>query len=414
MSPNWENIFINNQPDQTVYEITLNNPDQIFQTSKTLDKGSEKMYRNKNDIRLLIFKDKRTNHILYGAYLSIINEASSSNINLIKYKAYQNLTGKILYYNIDGSFANGWNYINGAVKNQISLSNEAAYINSNFDKLAQLSNDNYGNGRLQKESSDPCLTGIPDYGISCVGTDAYMQCSYYITGYTYINNCGGGGGLIGDTGGYTPTPIGQPHNGGGGGNSNNSNRDIIDSVQNPCIKAQLALAKSAKTTIRNMLNNEFGTNNFNERDIFFYDITTLPDTTAGTTHGNSAYSFIINLNKNTLPQRSKEYILSTIYHEVLHAYMDTQIGKDSSGKYLISNQHETMANNYILLMTGALKIAFPNLGDRDAWALSWGGLEETPFYTTMLSVTEQAEIQNLNERHKKATDANLRHGTYCN
>jgi hypothetical protein len=208
--------------------------------------------------------------------------------------------------------------------------------------------------------------------------------------------------------------MGSGGGGGTGGNGGDAVFEIKDSVQNDCIKAQLSHAQTAKTTIRNMLNDEFGTNNFNDRDIVFYDITTLPDIVAGTTHGNNAYSFIINLNENTLPQRSKEYILSTIYHEILHAYMDTQLGKDASGNYLISNQHQTMADKYVFLMTGALKVAFPNLSDRDAWALSWGGLEDTPFYKTKLSEVERLEIQNLMNRHRKNTDANLRHGTYCN
>ncbi|MBT2564263.1 hypothetical protein J7E50_16585 [Pedobacter sp. ISL-68] len=208
--------------------------------------------------------------------------------------------------------------------------------------------------------------------------------------------------------------MGSGGGGGTGGNGGEAVFEIKDSVQNDCIKAQLSHAQTAKTTIRNMLNDEFGTNNFNDRDIVFYDITTLPDTVAGTTHGNSAYSFIINLNENTLPQRSKEYILSTIYHEILHAYMDTQLGKDASGNYLISNQHQTMADKYVFLMMGALKVAFPNLSDRDAWALSWGGLEDTPFYKTKLSEAERVEIQNLMDKHRKSTAANLRHGTYCN
>ena len=163
-----------------------------------------------------------------------------------------------------------------------------------------------------------------------------------------------------------------------------------------------------------MLNNEFGSNNYNDRDITFYDTNTLPDTIVGTTHGENAYSFIINLNKNTLPEKSEEYILSTIYHEILHAYMDTQIGKDATGKYLIANQHETMADSYVLLMTGALQIAFPNISAKDAWALSWGGLEDTPFYNTKLTAEQKIEIKSINERHKKSSDANLRHGSYCN
>ena len=73
-----------------------------------------------------------------------------------------------------------------------------------------------------------------------------------------------------------------------------------------------------------------------------------------------------------------------------------------------------MADKYVFLMTGALKVAFPSISDRDAWALSWGGLEDTPFYKTKLSEAERVEIQNLMDRHRKSTSANLRHGTYCN
>ncbi len=69
--------------------------------------------------------------------------------------------------------------------------------------------------------------------------------------------------------------------------------------------------------------------------------------------------------------------------------------------------------NYVL-GGRALNIAFPGISDRDAWALSWGGLEDTPFYKGKLSTNERLEIQNLMDRHRKGMAANLRHGTYCN
>jgi len=275
-------------------------------------------------------------------------------------------------------------------------------------------------GGPEKISQTCNIYGYGVYGSICFELQgSYEQCFPKLLGYSYSISCsGGGGGQYQENdveyGDGSPDPYfdcngdmnGSAYIAGCGCIGGNTGisvcpKEIKDSVSNPCIKAQLAHALNAKTTIRNMLNDEFGTNNFNDRDIVFYDVKTLPDTVAGTTHGNSAYSFIINLNGNTLPETSNEYILSTIYHEILHAYMDTQIGKDASGKYLISNQHQTMANNYILLMTGALKIAFPNINDRDAWALSWGGLEDTPFYMTKLTPSERSEIQNLIGRHKK-------------
>ncbi|WP_157258189.1 hypothetical protein [Pedobacter ginsenosidimutans] len=43
-----------------------------------------------------------------------------------------------------------------------------------------------------------------------------------------------------------------------------------------------------------------------------------------------------------------------------------------------------MTNKYVTLMTGALKIAFPNISDQEALGLSWGGLQGTNLYTTKL------------------------------
>ena len=219
-------------------------------------------------------------------------------------------------------------------------------------KLKNLNLKLYGNGKVMMNSPVTCdymPTAI--YGESCTGVSGYMHCVPYVKGYDYLLVCTGGDG--GGGGGFEPPPGGPGGNGtptdppnydcagvangsayndpkcgciGGTTGKTECPKEIIDSVKNDCIKAQVSLSQNAKTTIRNMLNDEFGANNFNDRDIVFYDITTLPDTISGTTHGNSAYFFIINLNENTLPQRSKEYILSTIYHEILHAYMDTQIG----------------------------------------------------------------------------------------
>jgi hypothetical protein len=205
-------------------------------------------------------------------------------------------------------------------------------------------------------------------------------------------------------------------NTGGGGDDNNidkGEKKIIDNVQDSCIKAQLLNALSAKTTIRDMLNKEFGGNDFLDKDIIFQDVTTLADTIMGTTLGENESSFLISLNKNVLPQMSQEFILSTFYHEILHAYLNTKLTKDVSGKYIIIDHHQTMATNYISLMTGALKIAFPRIEDKDAWALSWGGLEKTSFYNTKLKPDQRKEIEAIMEKHKKSASEKLRHGTYC-
>ncbi len=191
-------------------------------------------------------------------------------------------------------------------------------------------------------------------------------------------------------------------------------KEIRDSVQNPCIKDQLNLARTAKTTILNMLNNTFGgTIQFEDLSLTFKDITTLSNTIDGTMQRLSGIEYEISLNKNKLPNASKEYILATIYHEILHAFIESKLVKGSDGKYVITDQHQQMATDYVTLMTGALQVAFPNLSNNEAWALSWGGLEKTPFYTTKLTNTQRTQINDLNNKHKDklATD---KLGTYCN
>ncbi|WAC41204.1 hypothetical protein [Pedobacter sp. SL55] len=193
-------------------------------------------------------------------------------------------------------------------------------------------------------------------------------------------------------------------------------REIRDSVQNPCIKAQLNLALTAKTTILNMLNNTFGgTVEFEDLSLTFKDVTNLPDSISGDAKRWSATSieFEIRLNKNKLPTYSNEYTLSTIYHEILHAYLYSKLTKGLDGKYNISTQHEDMADNYLILMIGALKIAFPNISNQEAWALSWGGLEKTNLYSTKLTQTQKEIIADINRRHTNKPAAD-KQGTYCN
>lgn len=191
-------------------------------------------------------------------------------------------------------------------------------------------------------------------------------------------------------------------------------REIKDSVQNPCLKAQLNLALNAKSTIREMLNNTFGgTVQFEDLDLIFRDPTNLAANIDGTMQRLSGIEFEIKLNQNRLPNASKEYIVSTIYHEILHAYLESKLTRGSNGLYIITDQHQDMATQYVTLMSGALKIAFPNLSNNEAWALSWGGLESTPFYTTKLTDAQRTAIQNLNNRHKNKL-ASDKLGAYCN
>ncbi len=92
---------------------------------------------------------------------------------------------------------------------------------------------------------------------------------------------------------------------------------------------------------------------------------------------NGNYDFLgssIHLNKDVLSTSSQEYIAATIMHEALHAYMDYQ------GIDIGDEQHKAMAAKYINTMATDLKNMFPTLTNDAAYALAWGGLENTSTY----------------------------------
>lgn len=183
-------------------------------------------------------------------------------------------------------------------------------------------------------------------------------------------------------------------------------KEIRDSTNNDCIKAQLDLAKNVNTKILIMMNTVFGQTVPQESlTLTFYDVTNLPDTIMGNQRRGSTKSrhFEIKLNENRLPSTSQEYILATIYHEVLHAYMEASLSKTVNGLYISGSGHDEMASKYVALMTGALTVAFPDISLKDAWALSWGGLEKTTLYNQLLTPAEKSEIESLNRQYSDKT-----------
>jgi len=436
-SPDFTKPFVSFKDGLQITEFKFDTPNKLVFDNGTSTDAEKESALDRTEIRMLFLNSIGSKSINKAAFMVIVGKYKED-LAKVHYKDFSQFSGRIIFYHSNGTLANGYKIENGNVLKSFGKASlkPNELLNLKLRNQAKIGINRIASGAklMLYDINSNCFEFVTTSEQACVSFNATrsflnktgveeskrqklmvgndMYCKWMISGEYVGSECQSSGNDGGYNGGSGNT--GGQEGGGSGSGGDNSNKEIIDSVKNPCIKAQLANAVSAKSTIRNMLNNEFGSNNYNDRDITFYDTNTLPDTIVGTTHGENAYSFIINLNKNTLPEKSEEYILSTIYHEILHAYMDTQIGKDATGKYLIANQHETMADSYVLLMTGALQIAFPNISTKDAWALSWGGLEDTPFYNTKLTAEQKIEIKSINERHKKSSDANLRHGTYCN
>ena len=101
---------------------------------------------------------------------------------------------------------------------------------------------------------------------------------------------------------------------------------IIDFLTNPCAKALVDKAPTLANDIATLLNNTFGMNS--NVNITFYN-KSLGNTTdvaetrcSGSPDGkNSTLNCDVYLNDDIISDASQEYILATIYHEVVHAFL---------------------------------------------------------------------------------------------
>lgn len=172
---------------------------------------------------------------------------------------------------------------------------------------------------------------------------------------------------------------------------------IILEIDTPCIEEQVlkAINNHFKSKITHLIWNAFGqSENFhiqiNDEDFGndLVDGDVFPSVSGGTV------TFMVSLNTGALSSASKEYIIATVFHELLHAYMG-YLDIDASSNTL---DHENMADNYLNLLTNAL-IEHYNISHTDAMHLSWGGLQETNKWSK-LSQSQKNQIIQTNGEFK--------------
>ncbi|MBC9914322.1 hypothetical protein [Chitinophaga varians] len=112
-------------------------------------------------------------------------------------------------------------------------------------------------------------------------------------------------------------------------------------------------------------------------------------TGSGIDGSNGGGVLYINLNADLLPKASKEFIVTTLLHESLHAIMRVQGMSFSSP---LVNQHEKMASAYTDRIAAALNVIFPSISAKDRSDLSWAGLQETLQWTSQTLRDKTAEL----------------------
>ena len=129
--------------------------------------------------------------------------------------------------------------------------------------------------------------------------------------------------------------------------------NIINELKNPCAKALLDQAPNLNNDIARLMRNTFGTNN--NINVIFKEKNSLRGTTTSgeTTRLKSSESIIdieIGLNPDILNSATKEYILATMYHEVIHAFLRVELAKLGESAF-----YKKYPNSFIHNGTGLLE-----------------------------------------------------------
>lgn len=128
---------------------------------------------------------------------------------------------------------------------------------------------------------------------------------------------------------------------------------IKDSLTTPCAKSLLAQAPNLNNDIAKILRETFGTNN--NINVTFKEKNSLRGTTTSgeTTRLKSSEGIIdieIGLNPDILNSATKEYILATMYHEVIHAFLRVELAKLGESAF-----YKKYPNSFIHNGTGLLE-----------------------------------------------------------
>lgn len=369
------NVFINSDSIKTV-EIPL----------ASYKKGYVLGDRNPKAVmasitRLVVKKDK--NGELTAFLMTIVPDANylANKKDDITKNTYHKKTpafsGLVFYQKQDGTFIEGQRYERGKVMGILTP------ISDNELNTQVLSK----NKKMRYEVADDDCTWYTmwDYTAVCYVSDADIICEWNGEIRWNFKVCSEGGGTV--------SPIG----GGTGTTEFSEIKHQLDSF--PCAKALVLQMSTLNSDISNLINNAFGRND--KTNILIKAENSLIGSTidgrrnGGTqfynNSGTKTYTFTIELNPDVLLHSTKEYILVTLYHEALHAYIDMkkvelsaiEFESQFSGLYVnngrligvVDEAHWPMGYSRFINGLRDVILAYnPNFNSDRAYALALGGI----------------------------------------
>jgi len=250
-------------------------------------------------------------------------------------------TGLVLSYDVNYQYLDGYSFTNGKMdKMGVQL-----WVHAEKASTARSSGRITSTLRTQLEDDQFC-----EKIYYC-----YVWTNGAITNCVYSGNCE-----------VNPQPTPPPSGGGSLPTTTPPASSIKNELKVQCFKNVFS------NLISTQFNNKVQTilSNFNKSSTLSFTIKDAAIMSDGNTQkaaetlGNQ-----IVLNSTLMANASQEFVTATIYHEVLHVFINNTETYD----------HNKMSTEYVTPMIQALMSWFP-LSYEDAEALAWSGLQSTPAY----------------------------------
>lgn len=127
MKPDWSSVYTSEINGETIFEISLSNPDKIFASGN--EKGElTDSEQSESDIRLLMVADGKSGNVENAYYISFMGSEAKQDLTELHYQKMLDFSGKLFYQDLKGNLINGWIYQAGKIRAQISPSTKEAYM----------------------------------------------------------------------------------------------------------------------------------------------------------------------------------------------------------------------------------------------------------------------------------------------
>jgi hypothetical protein len=420
LRPNWDKAEAFVSKGLNFIELPATKRGDMAFTTKDLPPGQFD-FKNANSATSLLLIKQNGEYAIYAMTILADETYLKGNRSKLKNNTYRNrdqdFTGRVFYHTMDGTFINGWRYVNGKVTNALYHQKESISQGSQSIQSVGGSKTNM----LQDCMATVVVTvySICDYPANDVNLEHPSNCSYSNTvDIFYDGDCGNV-----DTppsgGGSAPQNPCTPSGSGGGGQyedavSNDKKVQVYQPNPTPpidptgpiyppqqpipcpttppplkadtivllpagCNKevVKKLLSKNLSGKISNLIQSVF--NSSDKVNLKFVESTQTSGKPALSTeiknttiNGQRNFTFEIRLNPNLIPSdASQEFKAAIIIHEILHGYLQYEnqnYNNQLKQHYVIANEYAEGVADILNQMFGTnpeqgYSLAFSGLGD---------------------------------------------------